>query len=105
MCWFKRLKWWVTRKEFICEIQMVIREIETEQQRTIAGEPGPASVEQLDTFLRELATVQAQVSSGPLPPLSKRWLSSAWAVRDSWPFDNPLGDRILDLESLYKKLV
>lgn len=104
MSWFKRFKWWVNRDEFLSESQAVFKEIELERQRIQEGKPSPSDVDQLDAFLKELASLQSRVGVGSLPPLHERRLYAAWAVGDSWPFQPPLGHRILDLDAMYKKL-
>jgi hypothetical protein len=67
-----------------------------------AGKRTSVGVHDLNAVLDELADVERRVlSGGPLEPRETRALAAARIVIDTWPFDLPLGIKIMDLAALY----
>jgi hypothetical protein len=67
-----------------------------------AGKPTAVGVHDLRAVLDEPADVERRVlAGGPLEPRETRALAAARIVIDTWPFDLPLGVKIMDLAALY----
>lgn len=76
-------------------------EIDEELTRHAAGDGRVSSTGQLASIREQLARMEAQLSSPPLPPKQQRLRGAGHVIADSWPYDSPLGSVILDAERLY----
>lgn len=103
MNWIRRLKFWVTRQDFLAELRSLLDQIHTEMDPLRQGQTGPITLGQLEVVAKELEDLHLKAQNGSLPHPEQRKLAAAWYVVDSWPYDHPLSERIMDLQALYRK--
>jgi hypothetical protein len=92
----------MTDAEFVKEADDAVRGLEAYLQDRRAGKPGPGTTAQLEGLIDYLRGLAGHVKSGRFPPASQRHAKSlGWIVVDEWDPNDPLGERILNLNSWY----
>ena len=79
-------------------IQVALTEVEAER-RAPRYQLAPA---QLDTCIEMLRGYLAALDRGPLPPKRQRLEGLGRLVMDSWPFDVPLANAVLQAERAWR---
>ncbi len=89
-------------KTFLAELDEVIQETGKYLAERTAGRRGPCSVRQLQSLQEYLKAISANVRNRTVPPQAERQKASkGWIVVDSWDPKDPLGGRILNVNSYY----
>ncbi|WP_053067971.1 hypothetical protein [Xenorhabdus khoisanae] len=60
------------------------------------------TINQLNNFKEKLINLRNIIESGDIPQKTQRHLGMARVITDQWPFDNKLGNIIIDAELTYK---
>ena len=92
--------------ELFFEQLAIARRLLTERLASIRrGERVQGHEAELTMFVDDLERAEVEVRSSKFDlPSDQRSLASARRVLDTWPFGDPLGDAIMELESTYTSL-
>lgn len=90
----------MSRPEFLAALSEGIQLVQAELDRRLAGEPGASTVEDLRNISNELLQVKRKVTAAPDPEPGALGCVR-YIVLDTWPTNDPLGERLIDLSGLY----
>jgi hypothetical protein len=94
--------WYKSLNEFLQDLDWSMAEMDRYLADRKAGKPGQGTIVQLETLSQYLQTVSQNVRSGKMPPKPVRHSQSmAWILVDSWDYADPLGLKVMRVNSHY----
>ncbi len=91
-------------KKVISFTQHALEELKEEMQRHELGNGKVSSPAQLKKMYNFFDEILKELESGKIPPKDMRNRGVGKVIIDSWPFDNPLGEILLNAEQAYLDL-
>jgi hypothetical protein len=85
-------------------LRIAFIEIDEEIERHRTGQGTVGTPQQLECCKAELASIQAAIRRGVLPPKVARTSGMGRMIVDSWPLDSNLGNILLEVEHEYQRL-